>query len=72
MGTIPRFHNGLRNDERLGILQVGEEVIPKDEVGKGGITINVPVTMPERNPRMAGELREEIEKTVLNVMRKYI
>lgn len=32
----PRFHGGLRHDEFPAILQDGEEVIPKDQVGKGG------------------------------------
>jgi hypothetical protein len=29
----PRFHNGLKADEFPAILQKGEEVIPKDQVG---------------------------------------
>lgn len=43
----PRFHNGLRADEFPAILQKGEEVIPKDEVGRrsrdrgGDVIINV-------------------------------
>lgn len=34
MISAPRFHNGLRADEFPAILQKGEEVIPKDEVGR--------------------------------------
>jgi len=74
--SIPRYHNGLnspglRSNERLGILEVGERVIPKNEAGRGGVTINIPVSIPERNPALAARLRDQIEKTVLEVMRQY-
>lgn len=34
--AAPRFHNGLKPDEFPAILQRGEEVVPKDQVGRGG------------------------------------
>jgi len=37
----------------------------------GGITINVPVTIESGDSLLASELRVEIEKTVIEVMRKY-
>lgn len=44
--AAPRFHNGLKPDEFPAILQSGEEVVPKDQVGQdrqrgGGVVINV-------------------------------
>jgi hypothetical protein len=66
----PRYHQGLRANERPAILEVGEQVIPKNQVGRG-LTINVPVTVAERNPRLQSDLRDEIEQTVIKVLRKY-
>lgn len=66
----PRYHQGLRSNERPAILEVGEQVIPKNQTGRG-LTINVPVTVAERNPRLQSDLRSEIEDTVIRVLRKY-
>jgi len=46
----PRFHNGLRQNEVPAILERGEEVIPKDQVGRrrdrGDTNITFNVTTP--------------------------
>ena len=41
--AAPKFHTGLQSDEFVGILQNGEEVIPKGQVGRrgGSTTINI-------------------------------
>jgi tape measure domain-containing protein len=39
--NAPRFHNGLRAGEFTAILEKGEEVIPKNQVGKGGVLVQV-------------------------------
>lgn len=41
----PRFHNGLRPDEFPAILQRGEEVIPRNEVGRGRGGLSIPVSV---------------------------
>lgn len=66
----PRFHSGLRANEVPAILERGEEVIPKEQAGKH-LTINVPVTIAERNPLFASSLRESIEDTVRDVIRNF-
>lgn len=46
----PRFHDGLKPDEFPAILQKGEAVIPKDQVGgmaKGGGNITFNITTPD-------------------------
>jgi len=48
----PRYHNGLRQNEVPAILERGEEVVPKDQVGRrdrGDTTINFNVTTPDAN-----------------------
>lgn len=50
--SAPRFHNGLKPDEFPAILQQGEEVIPKDQVGnrgRGDSTVNFFVTTQDAN-----------------------
>ncbi len=50
--SAPRFHDGLKPDEFPAILQQGEEVIPKDQVGgrgRGDRTVNLFVTTPDAN-----------------------
>jgi hypothetical protein len=47
--NAPRFHNGLRQNEMPAILERGEEVIPKDQVGRrarGDTNITFNVTTP--------------------------
>jgi len=66
----PRYHSGLRANERPAILEVGEQIIPKNQTGKS-LIISVPVTVAERNPRLQSDLRSEIEETVLRVLRRY-
>ena len=70
----PRFHNGLRADEFPAILQKGEEVIPKDEVGRerGGrnssnITVNV--TTPDADSFRASQrqISRKFRKNTSNV-----
>jgi tape measure domain-containing protein len=41
----PRFHNGLKHDEFPAILQKGEEVIPKNQVGRSEASIIMPITV---------------------------
>lgn len=43
--NAPRFHSGLRHDEFPAILQKGEEVIPKNMVGRGGASVVMPITV---------------------------
>lgn len=48
--SAPRFHDGLKPDEFPAILQRGEEVVPKDQVGAqrtGGRDIVFNVTTPD-------------------------
>ena len=48
--SAPRFHAGLKPDEFPAILQKGEEVIPKDQVGnqtRGDRPVNIFVTTPD-------------------------
>lgn len=71
LSQIPQYHNGLAPDERIGIFQKGEEIIPRSQAGQRGVTINIPITMAESNPSLASRLKEQIEKTVLDVMRQY-
>lgn len=50
--NAPRFHNGLKPDEFPAILQQGEEVIPKDQVGnrpQGGRDIVFNISAPDPN-----------------------
>ena len=47
--NAPRFHDGLKPDEFPAILQKGEEIIPKDQVGgqdQQSRPININVTTP--------------------------
>lgn len=41
--AAPKFHTGLQSDEFLGVLQKGEEVLPRHMAGKRGnnVTINI-------------------------------
>jgi hypothetical protein len=48
--NAPRFHNGLRQNEVPAILEKGEEVIPKDQVGRrerGSTNITFNVSTPD-------------------------
>lgn len=48
--AAPRFHDGLKPDEFPAILQKGEEIIPKDQVGgpaRQSRPININVTTPD-------------------------
>lgn len=59
-GVVPRLHNGLKPDEFPAILQAGEQVIPKHEIGnQPGSTVNININavdaqsfneMTSRNP----------------------
>lgn len=52
--NAPRFHNGLKPDEFPAVLQKGEQVIPRNEVGKASApVINVSVN----GMQSAGEVR---------------
>ena len=54
----PRFHTGLRADEFPAILQKGEEVIPKDQVGQARVSSNnvtINVTTPDANSFRASQ-----------------
>jgi hypothetical protein len=53
----PRLHNGLRSDEVPAILQKGEQVIPKNEVGGGNVTINV--STPDASATQRWQARNE-------------
>lgn len=69
LAGVPRFHDGLASDEFLGILQKGEKVIPKNEVGKTeqqvNTTISVPITVNgEMSNEKISSLRSAIEQTV--------
>jgi lambda family phage tail tape measure protein len=37
---IPRYHNGLMPDERLGIFQTGERIIPRGGSAGGGVVVH--------------------------------
>lgn len=69
---IPRYHKGLKPKERLTVLEIDEEVIPKEKAGKGNVSIVVPVNMADRNPLMASDLRTEIEEATERVVRRYM
>jgi hypothetical protein len=56
----PRLHNGLRSDEVPAILQKGEQVIPKNEVGGGNVTINVSTPDASATQRWLWEQRKNI------------
>ncbi len=71
--NAPRFHNGLAPDEFPAILQRGEAVIPKSQVGNmaaGGdvnITVNVDGSKggsPEGNQRLGSEIARQIEAVI--------
>jgi tape measure domain-containing protein len=74
----PRFHSGLRPDEFPAILQRGEEVVPKNEVGKrhGDLVIPVSVTVNmngsdgsrEDGQRMGAEVSRQIEGMVRSII----
>jgi|GEM_PF-3578518 len=51
----PRFHDGLMPDEFPAILQRGEAVIPKNQVGKSGrpVTVNVNVKNSPYTPQVS-------------------
>jgi len=68
----PRLHKGLKANERRVIMEVGEEVTSKEKVGKGSVSIVVPVTIAERNPRLSSDLRSEIEEATERVVRRYM
>jgi tape measure domain-containing protein len=68
--NAPRFHQGLAPDEFPAILQRGEAVIPKNQVGRGGpsITNNFNVTVDgskggssDQNERLGREIAQQIE-----------
>ena len=51
------------------LLHKGEAVIPADK-NSGGLTINVPVSVAGNNA-LASDLRNEIERTVIDVVRRH-
>jgi hypothetical protein len=56
--NAPRFHNGLKPDEFPAILQKGEEVTPKDQVGRknSGTTVNnFNISAPDPNAFRASQ-----------------
>lgn len=69
----PRFHSGLAPDEFPAILQRGEAVIPKNQVGgmaaSGAVNITVNVDgskggSPEGNQRLGAEIARQIEAVI--------
>lgn len=59
----PKFHNGLRHDEFPAILQNGEEVTPKDKVGRNrgaSVTNNWTIVTPD--PNAFRESRRQINR----------
>jgi len=80
----PRYHSGFAPDEYPAILQKGEGVFTAGQMKAMGMAMNnsttnnnsgnslqisVPITV-EGNKRLASELRREVEKTVIEVIRK--
>ena len=73
---LPKFHNGLKADEILGVLKKGETVFTRDQMKQlgdmvGGTTINVPVSIAESgqlSPSGVGRLKTGIEDTVRKIM----
>jgi len=65
----PEIFN-LGGRQFLATAGMNGRVIPNTDSLGGGMTINVPVTVAERNPAMQSELRREIEYTVENVIRR--
>lgn len=61
----PRLHGGLRSDEVPAILQKGEQVIPKNEVGGGG---PVNLNFYSHDPDGAYRLFYNNRKVIANMM----
>lgn len=80
--NLPRYHNGLAPDERIGIFQTEEGILSRRGMknlaklnlgGTGGnnLTVNVPITVDSGNKKMISELRSEIEETTIRVIRRH-
>jgi TP901 family phage tail tape measure protein len=84
--TIQTMHDGgIKADERLAKLQVGEGVLSRKDMkniggvigfnnlrsGNDGMTINVPVNVEGGNNRLAGELQRNIEQTVIKTIKEF-
>lgn len=75
--NAPRFHSGLMPDEFPAILQKGEAVIPKSQVGSmggGGVNVSVTVNMEssgnadEDGNKVGGEVARQVENMVRSIL----
>lgn len=73
----PRFHSGLMPDEFPAILQKGEAVIPKSQVGNlggGGVNVSVTVNMEssgnadEDGNKVGAEVARQVENMVRSIL----
>ena len=67
--NAPRFHDGLRQNEMPAILEKGEEVIPKDQVGRQrrgntSITFNVSTPNADSFRRSERQLSRQFKQSV--------
>lgn len=66
----PKFHNGLKQNEFPAILEKGEEVIPKDQVGRGGArvvnqTFNITTPNPDAFRSTKRQISREAKQSVI-------
>lgn len=55
--TAPRYHQGLRSDERIGVFQTGEEISPRG-ASRGSMTINLYAIDTQSGVEFLGRHRE--------------
>jgi hypothetical protein len=83
----PKFHSGFASDEFPAVLKRSEGVFTAGQMralglainsknnssGNSGnqLTVNVPITVDSNNKAMISELRQEVEKKVVEVIRKH-
>lgn len=83
--SAPRFHNGLKPNEFPAILERGEGVFTKGQMkalgmltdrqpkasNSGDLNISVPVSISGGAKKMSAALQRDIERTVIDVVRRH-